>query len=925
MENKTGSNENFLKNDIFRNEPILKNIGIDFNRINKDRPKDGTVDPDDRRISWPVPEENFYHPFVPCFFGATAGIVFDSYCPISCRIYSVLFGILILLTVFIVRSGGRSLKISKEKAVLTAVVLLSFVLFAGDYQLQNNCLRRDDISRYAREQGAPIVAEGWIARLPVSYDPVTPPLGVNIPLERSTSTVLVLKRILNQGVWSPCSGKAALRLTGNYDMLRIGDLVRIKGSFSLVLPPNNRYEYDRQSALLADGIRTNIYSEGDSFIELIREKDRYSVGRYFESVRRGARSLYQKYLSEKNAQLASAMMFGLRSDLDPEISEAFKKTGTVHVLAISGLHLAIVCGFVLLILKSIGLPDKIAIPVLMAATVFYLLAAGNQPPVFRAAVMILVYSFGRLLHRNGCGLNSLILTALIILLIKPNELFQFGTQISFLAVGVFLWLPGGNTEQQKSINIFRLILIWHQDKKIIRAAKKSGISLTKKFRPVKWNDFAKVLRNTKFIQAFWTSFIIWLVLLPAIVWNLSLVTPVAVLVNPFIVLPLSIILSLALLLVLTGSWIPFFPGIIADMTDVLFDLMRMLVDFAQKMPGGFFYIARFPLWWCIGFYLPLILLTLVPSLKKWKTTVWFFMICWIAVACLIPLTDKKIRKDSGLFEANIFSVGHGASFFLEFPDGRNVLLDCGCFTAPKKVGNTIACTLWNKNVRQIDLLILSHADSDHYNAVDTVIEHFPIQRVLVPPNMFKKNNEFVCRLKKILTDRMIEIVYADAETDLAQFGYPELTVLHPPRIDWSSIDGSHTNQYCLTLRLEFAGKTILFPGDLEDNNAPFLQKSPFKTDLLLAPHHGGKVERYQNLLNWTKPETVIISGGSFQNNSEEEMKLRRQGFKVYNTKNNGEIVIQIKMNSTEKVSELQVIPFKNFSGKTKEKIYVPSK
>ena len=866
--------------------------------------------------AWKKTNDPHYCPFVSCFLGAVCGIFFNSCFSVSPRIYCVLFLVGTAAVLFRIVLTKNYRLLDKDSLGFWSVVVLSFLLFGLNHELDHNRVAEDDISRWSTEKNLPVIAEGWIAQLPV-YVPVRPAyLGENIPLTDLTVTELVMKGLFRNGSWNSCSGRVIVRISGDLTRLRIGDLVRIKGTFSLILPPDNRYEFNRGADLLADGIRCKVHVDSPQAVELLQEKDRFPVSRFFENLRRSARSIYRESLSEVNASLASAIVFGLRADLDFNVVENFKQTGTVHILAISGLHLAIVCGIIFFILNTLGVPKVPATILLMVATVFYAMAAGMQPPVSRSAIMVLAFCLRSLVHRRGDGINTLVFAAILLLLINPDELFQCGTQFSFMAVGIFLWFPRYNTGQERIIDfilVFRKqYLLWRRYRKIAR----EGVQVYTQIPVMEWDKVIRVFFRVKLVHFLLVTIVIWLVMSPLLIRNTSLVTPSAIFINPLIILPLTAVLFLALFLVLFGGGIPFLSGILGSLTNTMFDFLQGIVSWGRLTPIGFHYVAQLPDWWCLVFYLPLIFMTIFPKFRPFRRKVLIFLVYWSILGFFLPVIFFKSNQMTDRFEANIFSVGHGAAFLMTFPDGRTVLLDCGCFTSPRKTGNIIKQTLWNKNIKKIDLLIFSHADSDHYNASDLIIKNFRIGRVLVPELMFQKDNIYVQRLHLLLSDRKIPIYSVDADTDPARLGFPELSILHPQKMGTDKISAQKSNQYCLVIRIDYLGKSILFPGDLEDNNAPFLEKECDKVDVLLAPHHGGKVKRYQTLLDRIRPEDIIISGGSLQNNTSEETKLIQKGYHVYNTQRNGEIIIQIDrpvQNSFEGInrqSKIRILPFR---------------
>ena len=126
-------------------------------------------------------------------------------------------------------------------------------------------------------------------------------------------------------------------------------------------------------------------------------------------------------------------MLGLREQLDPEETEAFQLTGTIHLLVIAGLHLGILAGFAGLVLRRL-LPWRWGLPAVAAFTIFYMLLVDAQPPVVRATVLIVAACGAVYFGRRRVGFNVLALAGLIVLAMNPVDLFNVGPQLSFLCV-----------------------------------------------------------------------------------------------------------------------------------------------------------------------------------------------------------------------------------------------------------------------------------------------------------------------------------------------------------------------------------------------------------------------------------------------------------------------------------------------------------
>lgn len=137
---------------------------------------------------------------------------------------------------------------------------------------------------------------------------------------------------------------------------------------------------------------------------------------------------------EPYARVVAAMMLGARENAPEELEEAFRNSGTMHLFAVSGLHVAIVTAILAWVFATIGVPKQHAVLFIIPAVLFYALLTGLSPSALRAALMASVFLLGFAFFEKPRLLNSLGLAAILLLLIDPQQAFQVGFQLSFLAV-----------------------------------------------------------------------------------------------------------------------------------------------------------------------------------------------------------------------------------------------------------------------------------------------------------------------------------------------------------------------------------------------------------------------------------------------------------------------------------------------------------
>jgi competence protein ComEC len=291
-----------------------------------------------------------------------------------------------------------------------------------------------------------------------------------------------------------------------------------------------------------------------------------------------------------------------------------------------------------------------------------------------------------------------------------------------------------------------------------------------------------------------------------------------------------------------------------------------VVNWAEALPGGHFWAPGPPLWWVIGFYLGMIAVmlwgrALVPP--RWQVA----LACVWILAGLTPLLARSMTRGDEL-RCSFVAVGHGTCVVLETPDGQTLLYDAGALGSPEFATQTVAGFLWDRGILRLDAIILSHADVDHFNAVPGLLERFGVGAVYVSPMMFDwfgatGPSEAPDVLRHAIDQAGVPIHEIWSGDRLRVGGDGDdgvmLEVIHPPREGVIGRDNANS----ITLAVEYIGRRLLLPGDLETPGLEdVMAELPYDCDVLMAPHHGSRRSDPPGFAAWSSPEWVVISGGS---------------------------------------------------------------
>jgi len=335
-----------------------------------------------------------------------------------------------------------AMALARRGSVAPAAVTLglSFVFAGAGWGTISARVPAGDLSRaeFVGERPAPvelraIVREVPLAPHPADPDPRTAPFIVDIVAARAGGT---------GREWRACSGRATLRV-GRDGALLPGvwplDELRIRGSVRLPRGSRTPGGFDRRAALLREGIRLELDAPRDG-IGVIGRGTCASARRARARARAYLASGLRRALPPRESEILSALLLGYRPGIDSADRAMFAESGLGHLLAVSGLHLAILAGLMGWLLRKAGLGRRPTAAALACFAVFYAMLAGGRPPVVRAATMVVTYLAASVLGRDRDLANTVSFAAFALLLWRPAWLEDAGFQLSFAAVAFIAFL-----------------------------------------------------------------------------------------------------------------------------------------------------------------------------------------------------------------------------------------------------------------------------------------------------------------------------------------------------------------------------------------------------------------------------------------------------------------------------------------------------
>ncbi len=839
-----------------------------------------------------------YHPLVIALVAVAAGMVVDRYRPLPLAGWWMIAATALGLWFILYRKR-------KYKAAALAMVLATAVLAASWHHCRWNLFGGDDLGLFARRQQQPVCIEAVALQTPrvvpqAEFNPLRAPRpGDEVRLD------VELRAIRDGDQWRTASGRAALIVEGLVPDLAAGDRFQ---AFAHLLPPEhalNPGEDDRAARDRGRRITSHLRVNYPEAISVVSAGSAYGPARLLESLRLRGRQVFANYLRPQQASLAAAVLLGLREQLDPEEKDAFQLTGTVHLLVIAGLHLGILAGFAGLVLRRL-LPWRWGLPAVAVFTIVYMLLVDAEPPVVRATVLIVAACTAVYLGRCRVSFNVLALAGLIVLVLNPVDLFNVGPQLSFLSVAGLMavgpqWL--GMARERGPLDVAQpgAELTWRGrlTSRLPRWLRQLAGWLSEwMFPEPQPSPIQRLLDQERpwFLRMLWlvgrvvrrltlVSGAIWLLTLPLVMARFHIFNPVAVLINTAVWLPMAGALVSGLALLLCSM----IPGPLAAVCAVFCNwqlaAVEWLVRFGGRVPYGHHWVPGPAEWWLIGLYAGLGIFAAFPRVRpplRWRLAL---LGAWTAAGFIIPwwTTDRH-----GL-RCTLLSVGHGEAIVLELPDGHTVLYDAGRMGGPTACCRIISGYLWSRGLTHVDAVVLSHADSDHYNALPELLERFSVGTVYVSPVMFDEQNASIRFLHDAIERAKVPIRVIACGDRLS--GGPEclLQILHPPPHGLPA--SSNANSIVLTV--EYGGRRVFLPADLQSPGLDdVLAERPLHCDLLLVPHHGSRTSMPEQLSAWSTPDWSVFSADHRYDTSAVEAIYAKRG-RVLHTADTGAVMARV--------------------------------
>ncbi len=627
-------------------------------------------------------------------------------------------------------------------------------------------------------------------------------------------------------------------------------------------------------------------------------------------------------LSGDDAVMLAAMTTGDRTYLSHSLRVGFERTGSFHMLVVSGLHLAIVAGCFFWIARRMHLPRVPATLITIAASFAYALFTGFATPVQRSLWMVTLYLLGRLIYRERSALNAIGFASLCLLAVSPRSLFDSSLQMTLLAVVAIAGIAAPLLERnvhpylvatrdlrtvavdvklEPQIAQFRVVL------RMIASRLQRAVSAR-----MGWRIFPWVVRFAlRCVELLVVSCVVELAMTLPMAIYFHRITVFALPVNIFILPLLALLMPAALITLLTLLVWPAAAVVPATIAALLLHcgvwLVRLFGSFAL---GDFRNPA--PLVWQSAAFCVLLAAAIVMARRggrlAWHDHArdWKFrrsgVGAWaaLALAAVAVVLPRPIAHPHNALFFEAIDVGQGDSLLLITPDGKTLLVDGGGFGGGPgqsaqdfDIGEeVVSAALWARGIRHLDVVALSHAHSDHMGGLPAVLRNFH------PAELWVGNNPRVAAYNALLDEaNLLGVTVRTLRAgDMLALGDTNIHVLAPFRDYQPGTEPA--NHDSLVLHVAYGGTSVMLEGDAEAPIEQSMLAEPgLQSTLLKVGHHGSATSTRPEFLARVAPEWAVISCGLHNryHHPRPEVLAELQAAKVrtYSTDINGAVCFQL--------------------------------
>ena len=637
---------------------------------------------------------------------------------------------------------------------------------------------------------------------------------------------------------------------------QVGNRIWVKGRLDLFETAVNPGMFDQRDYYRKRGIVACIWADSAEILE----DECFWAGEILCKLPISWNHMLDEAIGEEKGELLSAMLFGEKNDLDPDVKEIYRLSGIGHILAISGLHMSFLGMGLYRLLRRTGLPF---LPAGTAGGSFlsvYEKMIGGSASGIRALCMYLVRIGAEVAGRTYDMAISLAVASIVTVALHPLYLTDASFLLSFGAIGGLLLCRGLSVDSEKKGHTLR--------------------------------------------EALLPSLCIQISLFPLQLYFYYEIPIYSPLLNLLVIPLMSVVLAAGLvgsaLLAIGGTplffWLRFPGSCLLKICALLLELFKTLAEFSLRLPGAR-WIAGKPEFLQILFYYLLLAVALWiwrKAAKRRLAGILTGLFLILAIGCCVCG-----RGTGEQLEITMLDVGQGDGIVLRFPGEGVCLIDGGSSSVTSVGRYRLEPFLKSKGVSALDYVFVSHGDEDHLSGVQELLERqqygVRIRRLVLPVR--EVWDEKLQALAEQAREAGVKVLEFQAGENL-EFGAVSLRCLQPG-------EDSHLesgNPASMVLEISYGNFRGLFTGDLEEAGEQQLirtlreRREKVSYNLLKVAHHGSQKSTTEEFLQELKPDYAWISAGHNNRYHHPHPKtlerLKNAGCQIFCTKSLGALYLE---------------------------------
>lgn len=481
--------------------------------------------------------------------------------------------------------------------------------------------------------------------------------------------------------------------------IQFGDRLKLRGKLQAPHGRRNPHALDYKNYLAQQGIFNIFHGFGASSVFTLPDRSSNPVLVGLNRLRVFLKDRLDQLLPFPESALGSALILGFRKNIPRPILDDFARSGTAHLLSISGLHIALIGQLIYFLGRLARIPRGWNLGSTACLISVYTVLAGSGAPVLRSAIMGSVILIG-LLTGGGRHLKSAFFFSFLALLVfDPHFLFQPSFQLSFLAMASLIFL---------------------------RPRLEEALEIPRRRFPMSY------LARVGF-----ESLSVLIGMLPVVIWYFHLFSPVSFLAN-MVMIPLSMIGIVTEFLALfsdlvfppLGKWFSYLPRF-------CFAFTIWLAGACSRIPFGHFYVPA-PGAFFVYLYYGFLLIWIFWGNRFYFS--WFKKTIPVMLGMMYVFGSSISLPSS--FRILFFDLGKTEASFVSFANRRNCLINAGRRYPNDQAYWILRPFLMGSGLRVLDCVFLTGLDSAHAGGISTLKEHFRISRFLTPPKSFEGGRVF---------------------------------------------------------------------------------------------------------------------------------------------------------------------------------------